>query len=720
MKKEPIIMNRRKRLTVATSIAMMCLTAGVIASDDAQAYNLMSFSYADQEDLGNVTYYISEEHFEEDSESYNWVVEGVEAWNVAPEVNVTQVDNRYDADVIITTSEDKPVFTNGQSLYGIANREIVILYDQLIEDADTYITTVTHEFGHSLGLHHSNEEGSVMLAFIEPELSITDDDLEGITAIYTRQEEYNEMIEAEEVWMSDVYMDYKPVFIAHEDYMDTRHIQYTMDPTFRGIPINPFDYLMYDSYNMGIPTEDVYFEVEEILVGATGESLPFEVTTTEDGLEIYQFLIDSYEQFNDIFLTGGPFEGSADELLAELDKQESDHLYVKQQMSTLTLIDQLYSHLELENPSEIGGQEDRPDVSIRDYDPALAEDARSLENYREIFETQFTEDYPGTLELVGTVDVDHTESFYNVDVTLKGYDVYQFTDESDRFLTHVDENNQVMLVLFDLAVENGEDVNIYDYDVIDIKFDDQYSAARGVTTYLPTDLKFEELVGESEFRFVPGLAEFPLIAVVNAEQQAYFEEHGAHIFLNRSYAFHGDSSIQTGNGSPVQFVMDGSDLTEPEFLMDVISAHKMADKELLSELSPTAGLESEAVDLSVTAVEVTSLTPLPGYEADISAGDAAVTLAVTINNKTEEAISSRDLFSTLVVDGNEYQALSPYTYSQLIDAGSEAVAYYSFIVPQDVANNYSSIMFNVSSLSDVMMNSVINYDTPGREMNLTE
>lgn len=97
-----------------------------------------------------------------------------------------------------------------------------------------------------------------------------------------------------------------------------------------------------------------------------------------------------------------------------------------------------------------------------------------------------------------------------------------------------------------------------------------------------------------------------------------------------------------------------------------------------------------------------------------------MTLAVTINNKTEEAISSRDLFSTLVVDGNEYQALSPYTYSQLIDAGSEAVAYYSFIVPQDVANNYSSIMFNVSSLSDVMMNSVINYDTPGREMNLTE
>lgn len=714
-------MNIKKRLTVTTSLAMMCFTAGVLTSDKAEAYNLMSFSYSDQEDLGNVTYYISEEHFEEGTDAYNWVVEGVEAWNVAPEVNVTQVDNRYDADVIITTSQDKPVFTNGQSLYGIANREIVILYEQLIEDGETYITTVTHEFGHSLGLHHSNEDGSVMLAFIEPGLEITEDDLEGITALYERQEEYNEMIAAEEVWMSDVYMDYQPVFIPHEDYMDQRHIQYTMNPTFRGISINPFDYLMYDSYNMGIPTEDVYFEVEEILVGATGESLPFEVTTTEDGLEIYQFLINSYEEFNDIVLTGGAFEGSEEEFLAELEKQESDHLYVKQQVSTLTLIDQLYSHLELENPNEIGGQEDRPDVSIRDYDPALTEDERTLENYREIFEANFTEDYTGTLELVSTIEgIDHTESFYNVDVTLRGYDVYQFTDEGNRFPTYVDENNQVMLVLFDLAVENGEDVNIYDYDVIEIKFDDPYTPARGVTTYLPDDLKFEELVGESEFRFVPGAAQFPVVAVVDAEQQEYFEAHGGHIFLNRDYAFHGDSTIETGDATPVQFVLDEADRTEPEFLMDVISAHKMADKELLSELTPSARLEADAVDIAVTDVEVTSLTPLPGYEADISDGDAAVTLAMTINNKSEEAVSSRDIFGTLNVDGNEFQALSPYSYSQLIEAGSEGIAYLTFIVPEDVAGNYSSMMFSISSFSDVMMNSVINYETPGREMNLTE
>lgn len=714
-------MNKRKRLTVATSIAMMCFTAGIITSDKAQAYNLMSFNYADQEDLGDVTYYISEEHFEEGSDPYNWVIEGVEAWNTAPEVNITQVDNRYDADVIITTSEDKPVFTNGQSLYGIANREIVILYDQLIEDADTYITTVTHEFGHSLGLHHTNEEGSVMLAFIEPELSITDDDLEGITAIYERQEEYNDMIAAEEVWMGDVYMDYKPVYIAHENYMDQRHIQYTMDPTFRGISINPFDYLEYDSYNMGIPTEDVYFEVEEIIVGATGESLPFEVTTTEDGREIYQFLINSYDQFNDIVLTGGALEGSEEEFLDELAQQESDHLYVKQQTSTLTLIDELYSHLELENPSEIGGQEGRPDVSIRDYDPALTDDERSLENYREIFEAQFTEDNPGTLELVSTIEgIDHTESFYNVDVTLKGYDVYQFTDEDGRFLTHVDENNQVMLVLFDLAVENGEDVNIFDYEVIEINFGDPYTTSRGVTTYLPTDLKFEELVGESEFRFVPGSAEFPVIAVVNAEQQAYFEEHGAHIFLNRSYAFHGDSTIPTGDGTPVQFVLDEADLTESPFLMDVVSANKMAEKELINEFTPTASIESEGVDLSVSAVEITSLTPLPGYEADVSEDDAAITLQVTMNNKSAEAINSRDLFGSLLVDGTEYQAISPYNYAQLIEAGTEGVAYYSFVVPEDVANNYSSMMFNVSSLSNVAMESVINFETPGREMNLAE
>lgn len=714
-------MNRKRKLCLTTSIALMCLTGTLVNGKDAEAFNMMSMSYSDQDDLGDVTYYISEEHFEEGSEEIEWVVEGVEAWNIAPEVSITRVDNRYDADVIITTSSDRPVFTNGQLLYGIANRELVILYDTLIEDQETYISTVTHEFGHSLGLHHSYEEGSIMLAFIEPGVGITDDDLAGITALYERQKDIETEIENDEVWMGGVFMDYKPVFQPHEDFMDYQHIQYTMNPTYQGLPVDPFEYLQYDSYNMGIPVEDVYFEVEQIFVGETGEEIPFELTETEDGLEIYQFLVDSYEQFNDIVLTGGTFEGSEEELITELESQESDHLYVKQQTSTLTLIDDLYSHLELENPEEIGGDEDRPEVSIRDYDPSLEEDERTLENYREIFETQFPEQVEGTLELLGTVEgLDHTESFYDVTVTLKGYDVYQFTDEEERFIREANDDNQVMFVLFDLAVENNSDVNLFDYNVIELLFDDPYATSRGETRHLPKDLQFEELVGESEFRFVPGKTEFPLLALLNADQQAYFETHGAHIFLSRDYAFDGDSTVEAGDPSPLDFVIDEADLTEDPYMTDILVARNMAEKEVIEELSPTASFETESVDVSVTGVEISNVTPLPGAQGEVAEGDAAIVLEVTFNNKSGEAINSRDMYSGLNIDGTDYDALLPYSYSQLIDAGTEGVAYYTYIVPAETATNYSSLLFTVNTLSDVAHNNLVSYDTPGTEMELTE
>lgn len=713
-------MNRKKKLSLATTIAMVGLAATLMTSEKTQAFELMSFNYADQEDLEDVTYYISEEHFEEGSQEIEWVVEGVEAWNVAPEVNISRVDNRYDADVIITTSEDRPVFTNGQLLYGIANREMVILYESLIEDEETYVSTVTHEFGHSLGLHHTDAEGSVMLAFIEPGVEITDDDLEGITAIYERQEEYYEMIENEEVYMTDVFMDYKPVFEPHENFMDYQHIQYTMNPVFKGISINPFDHLMYDSYNMGIPVEDVYFEVEQIFIGETGEEIPFEVTSTEDGAEIYGFLIDSYEDFNDLVLVGGEHEGE-EEFLAELEKEESDALYVKQQTSTLTLIDQLYSHLELENPEEIGADEDRPDVSIRDYDPAIDEGSRNLESYREIFQSQFTQEYEGDLELLGSVEgIDHVESFYNVDVTLKGYDVYKFTDESERFMSSVDENNEVMMVLFDLAVQNGEEFNLFDYDVVTINFGDPYSTAFGASRYLPDDLHFEELVGQTEYRFIPGLTEFTALAVLNAEQKAYFEEYGGHIFLNQSYQFDGDSSVKVGDSTPVDLVLDTSEITEDEFFVDVITAEQMAEKELIEEFSPTAMLETEAVDVSVSGVEITSLTPRPGYESEFGEGDAAITLELTYNNKSNDAIITGDLFNQLMVDGESFQAHSPFSYVKLVNPGEEGVGYMTYIVPEDVATNYSEMVFNITSLSDVNMNNLINYDTPNKELNLIQ
>lgn len=715
-------MKMRKKLSIGASVAMVCLTATLVNGNDAAAYNLMSLSYADQEDIGDVTYYISEEHFEEGSEEIEWVIEGVEAWNAAPEVNVTRVDDRYEADVIITTSSDRPVFTNGQLLYGIANREIVILYDSLIEDEETYISTVTHEFGHSLGLHHSNEDGSVMLAYIEPGVGITDDDLAGITAIYDRQQEIEAEIENEEVWMGGVFMDYQPIFQAHDDYMDYQHIQYTMNPAYQGISIDPFEYLMYDSYNMGIPTGDVYFEVEQILVGETGEELPFEVTEAEDGTEIYQFLVTDYDQFNDLVLIGGELEGSEEDFVAELEQQESDHLYVKQTTSTLQLIDDLYSHLELENPDEIGGEEGRPEVSIRDYDPSLSDDERTLENYREVFEAEFPTENEGSLELLGTVEgLDHTENFYDVSVSLRGYDVYKFTDENDRFMSYSNENNEVMFVLFDLAVENGTDVNLYDYDVVQILFDDMYSPARGESRYLPEDLQFESLVGEAEYRFVPGVTEFPLLALVDAEQQEFFESHGGHIFLNRGYAFDGDSSIRSGDPKPLDFVLDASEMSEDPYLVDILVANNMAEKEIVEELSSKATLETEAVDVSVTAVELSNLTPLPTAQAaDVTEGDAAIVLEVAINNKSGEAIYSRDMYNSLLVDGTEYSPITTGNYFQLIEDGTEGVAYYTYIVPADAVENYSSLVFDVGMLSDVMMNNLINHSVEGRELNLTE
>lgn len=714
-------MNIRKKLTLGTSVAMVCLIAVLVKGNDTNAFSFTSFNTVAQEDLGDVTYYISEEHFEEGSEEIEWVIEGVEAWNIAEEVNITRVDDRYEADVIITTSQDRPIFTNGQFLYGIANREIVILYDSLIEDEAQYISTVTHEFGHALGLHHSNEEGSIMRAFIEPNLEIIENDLEGITELYERQQEIETEIENDEVWIGDVYMDYKPIFRPHDDYMENQHIQYTMNPTYRGISVNPFDHLRYESYSMGIPTSDVYFEVEQILVGETGEELSFERSELEDGTEVYMFYVESYDHFNDIVLVGEEYDGNEDDFIAELEHEESDHLYVKQTTNTLRLIDELYTNFELENPDEIGGEEGRPEVTIRDYDPSLADDERTLEHYREVFEAEFPVDNAGTLELIGTVEgLDHTESFYDVTISLKGYDVYKFTDEGGRFVTDSNENDELMFVLFDLAVENDSGVNLYDYDVIQILFNNIYSPARGESRLLPSDLQFESLVGEAEYRFVPGVTEFPLLARISGEQMEFFEAHGGHIFINRDYAFDGDSSIESGDPKPLDLVLDASELSEDPYFIDVLVANNMAEKEVIEELSTNATLETEAVDVSVVGVEFSNLTPLPVSQNEVTEGDAAIVLEVLINNKSGEAIYSRFMYNRLIVDGDEYSPFLPGNYSQLIEDGTEGVAYYTYIVPENVIENYSSLVFDVGMLSDVMMNDLINHGVEGRELNLTE
>ena len=51
------------------------------------------------------------------------------------------------------------------------------------------LNTLTHEFGHSLGLRHSKERNSIMAPFYkgwDPALKLEEDDIKGIQAIYGR------------------------------------------------------------------------------------------------------------------------------------------------------------------------------------------------------------------------------------------------------------------------------------------------------------------------------------------------------------------------------------------------------------------------------------------------------------------------------------------------------------------------------------------------------